>query len=105
MSAVRTHSFRELLVWGESRNQAVILVTRGLSMLSSLVVVAALSVYQFGLYQLILAAVGFASFFASGFFDDLVINDVARSLADGRKSFAKRLFNEYFWAKVAIGII
>ncbi len=105
MAIERTHSFRELLLWGEFRNQAISLVTLGISMLSSFLVIAALSVYQFGLYQLILTAVGFASLFASGFFDDLMINEVALSFADGRRSTAKRLFNEYFWGKVAISLI
>jgi O-antigen/teichoic acid export membrane protein len=105
MAEKNSHSFKELLIWGEFRNQAISLVTLGISTLSSFIVIAALSVYQFGLYQLILTAVGFASLFASGFFDDLMINEVARSFADGRRSTAKRLFNEYFWGKVAISLI
>lgn len=96
------HSFRELLIWGESRNQALGLLTLALATLSSFVVVAGLSVYQFGLYQLILTAVSFASLFASGFFDDLMINEVARSFADGDRPRAKRIFGEYFWGKVLI---
>ena len=78
---------------------------RGLSAASSFFVLAALSVYQFGLYQLILAAVAIAGSFASGFFDDIISNEIARALAEGKPGWAKRLFLQFFASKALLAFL
>lgn len=78
---------------------------QALGLASSFVVLSALSVHQFGLYQLILAAVAIAGAFASGLFDDVVTNEIGRSLAEGQDGLAKRLFRQFFIAKIFLALV
>ena len=98
-------SFTELYLWGASRSQFLAVLRKAVSSVGSILTLAALSVYQFGLYQLILAALTIADSFTGGLFDDIVANDLARGLAEGRLAWAKRLFHEFLLSKVAVGLI
>lgn len=71
---------------------------------ASFLVLTALSVQQFGLYQLALAAVALTDVFSVNFFDDVVQNDISRALADNQKEKAKRLFHELAFLKIGLGI-
>lgn len=94
-------SFAERYLRGELRLQFWSVTARAIGLANSFIVLAALSVYEFGLYQLVLAAVAIADTFSAGLFDDIVVTDTARDLAGGRSAQARRLFNEFMLFKVA----
>lgn len=71
---------------------------------TSFITLTALSVHQFGLYQLTLSALALNSIFSVNFFDDVVQNDVSRALSDGKKETAKKLFHELTILKIGLGI-
>lgn len=96
-------SFFQRYARGEFRAQFWNIVVKGVSLANSFLILAALSVYQYGLYQLVLAAIAIAESLSTGLFDDVVVNDTARGLAEGRTGSAKRLFNEFALYKVIVG--
>lgn len=98
-------SFSELFIWASARSQFLNVLVRVIALASSFLILKVLSVYEFGLYQLILAAVALAQSVNSGLFDDIAVNEIARSFADGLTSRAKRLFREYFFVKLLIGAL
>lgn len=68
------------------------------------VILSVLSVREYGIYKLVLAAFGFlASFFISGF-DPLIVNDLARERGEDRMDRVKRLFVEYSIIKIIVGV-
>lgn len=96
----RVWGFTELFVWGAARSQFWSLTAQGLAALNAFIVVALLSVYHFGLYQLVLSVVAVAEAFSTGLFDDIVANDISRNFAEGRRPEAKRLFSELVASKL-----
>lgn len=76
-----------------------------LGFVSPVIMLTAFSVYEFGLYQLVLAAVALADAFSVDFFDEVVQNDISHSVRDDRRSIAKRLFHELAFFKVGLGIV
>ncbi|OHA09038.1 MAG: hypothetical protein A3A44_00570 [Candidatus Sungbacteria bacterium RIFCSPLOWO2_01_FULL_60_25] len=97
-------TFSQLLIWGTVRGYFWSGIGQALSAANSFVVIAALSVYEFGLYQLVLSVIAITDSLLSGLFDDVLSNEVARSFAEGRRDHAKRLFLEYASFKIALGI-
>lgn len=98
------HSFAQKFIHGSILNRSWSGAAQAIGLASSFLTLHALSVSQFGLYQLILSAVAIADTFSTRFFDFLVVNDISRALSDGKKSVAKRLFLEMSWVKFALGI-
>lgn len=99
-------SFSERYLRGELRIQFWSVTARAIGLVNSFLVLAAFSVYEFGLYQLVLAAVAIADTLSAGLFDDIVVTDTARDLAGGRPAEARRLFSEFFRFKVvAAGLL
>ncbi|MDO8500070.1 MAG: lipopolysaccharide biosynthesis protein [bacterium] len=72
---------------------------------TSFFTLTALSIHQFGLYQLSLSALALSNTFSVNFFDDVVQNDVSRALSDGKKETAKKLFHELAVLKIGLGIV
>lgn len=104
MAEAKRHSFSQLFIWGTARGQFWGTIVQALALANSFFIVAALSVYQFGLYQLVLAVIAIADAFVTGLFDDIVISDVSRHFADGRRPEAKRLFVQFAQAKIGLAI-
>lgn len=103
-SSARSHSFLRLFVWGTARDSTIKLLTEAVGFASTFIILSKLSVYQYGLYQLVLAALGVAITFTSGLFDDVIANDLARAIAAGDFSRSKRLANEIMAVKLALGL-
>ena len=98
------YSFAEFFIRASSRSQLWTAIVRGIGAASSFLVLSALSVHEFGRYQLVLAAVAMAASFAAGLFDDIVVNEISRALVEGARSRAKRLFQEFFVLKALLAM-
>lgn len=103
MTSKEQYTFSQLFIWGTVRSKFFGVFVRGISTVSSFFVIAVLSVYQYGLYQLVLAAVAVGDSFISGIFDDILLNDLSRGFAEKRLPWAKRLFHEIFALKFILG--
>jgi len=70
-------------------------VKKGTGALDSFFILRSLTLYQFGLYQLLLSFYAILSDFFHDVFGEVVANDIARFIGEGREDSAKRLFAEY----------
>ncbi|MDZ4284654.1 MAG: oligosaccharide flippase family protein, partial [Patescibacteria group bacterium] len=88
-------SFLRHYVLGELQFGGWGLVERGVSALNALIVLSALSLYEYGVFQLLLAAFGFAIGLPS-LMMTFADNDVSRFIGEGREREAKRAFLEFY---------
>lgn len=104
MSSTPRYSFSQLYLWSASRAQLFAVITKGIDIASAFFILAVLSVHDYGLYQLILAAVSITGSLTAGLFDDVISNELARALAERRIGWAKRLFGEFFTTRLTMSI-
>jgi len=71
----------------------------------SFFILRSLSVYQFGVYQLLLAFYAFFSDIFHDVFSNVISNDLSRFIGDGKMAEAKRLFAEYSLFRLITGAI
>jgi len=88
-------SFSRSFIHGELHLGFWSFVKKGTGALDSFFILRALTLYQFGLYQLLLSFYGILSDFFHDVFGDVVANDLARFIGEGKEDRAKRLFFEY----------
>lgn len=98
------HSFAERFVRLNILNRFWSSAHTFVGLVSSFITLTALSVHQFGLYQLVLAAIALADTFSVNFFDEVVGNDISRNLSDNKRGAAKRLFHELAFLKIGLGL-
>ncbi|OGZ99944.1 MAG: hypothetical protein A3C07_02850 [Candidatus Sungbacteria bacterium RIFCSPHIGHO2_02_FULL_47_11] len=79
-------------------------VVRLIGLATVVVILSTLSVREYGIYKLVLAAFGFLASFFIGGFDPLIVNDLARERGEGRFGRVKRLFVEYSSIKIVVGV-
>lgn len=84
-------------IWGN--------IGKVLSFLNSLLVIYFLSVYDFGIYKLVLAFVGFAQIFLFSGFDGVIFNDIARTRGANDFKTADRIFLEYLFLKIFLSLL
>ena len=98
-------TFSQLFIWGSARSQFWSVLVQGMGLANSFLLLKILSVYQFGLYQLVLAALAILEAFSTNTLDAIAGNEVGRSLAEGKKGEAKQYFREVFLLKLAVGAL
>lgn len=103
--ALPPHSFAERFVRGNILDRAWSLAVAGLGLVTSFITLWALSVSDFGRYQLVLAAVAFVTAFSVDLFDEVIQSDVSCYIAEGRRGEAKRLFIEFAALKIGFGLL
>ena len=89
------YSFSKKFLEGEAISNFWNLASYGIISLNSFIIIYFLSVYEYGLYQLILSVIAMAVSVAGGAFDGLVSVDLSRYFGRGDTASAKRLFWEY----------
>ncbi|MBI2639328.1 MAG: oligosaccharide flippase family protein [Candidatus Sungbacteria bacterium] len=99
------HSFAERFVRGNLLGRLWGSANTFVGLTSSFLTLTALSVYEFGLYQLVLSALVLYGVFSVNLFDEVVQNDITRELGDNRKEKAKRLFTEIAFLKIGFGVV
>ncbi len=98
-------SFSRSFIHGELHLGFWSFVKKGTGALDSFFILRSLTLYQFGLYQLLLSFYGILSDFFHDVFGEVVNNDLARFIGEGKEDRAKRLFFEYaFFRLVMAGI-
>lgn len=93
-------SFTTLFIRGEALSFFWNAAVKSVGALNSLIVIASLSVREFGLYHLAIAALGIAAGFIPDMFDDVIFSEMGRKLGEGKKSEVRRLFWEYAGLKI-----
>lgn len=74
-------------------------------LLNSLLVIYLLSVYEYGVYRLVLSIISVSQIALFDSLNGIVLNDAARELGEKNKSRASRIFFEYSLVKISLGFI
>ncbi|MFY9462912.1 MAG: oligosaccharide flippase family protein [Candidatus Sungiibacteriota bacterium] len=98
-------SFARSFVHGELHLGFWSFVKKSAGALDSFFILRSLTLYQFGVYQLLISFYGILSDFFHDVFGEVASNDIARFIGEGKEDRAKRLFFEYaFFRLVMAGI-
>jgi len=91
-------------ITGEAYYRLSALLTKGLGFFSTLLVLHALTLYQYGVLQLLLSifGVGMVVFYLAG---NVISTDVQRFIAEGKEAHAKKLFIEYNTIRMLLGVL
>ncbi|MEK9186571.1 MAG: hypothetical protein AAB885_03230, partial [Patescibacteria group bacterium] len=91
---------------GEALKRFFDIIATSVGLVNSFFIIRALSVYQFGLYQLILSFIAIASNFnIVEMLNEVVGVDIRRLISTSQLSMAKRLFWESALLKVGLGLL
>ncbi len=97
--------FSKLFIRGEASFGTWNIVGKGLALTNSLIVIKYLSMYEYGVYQLVLAFSGLMGSFFLKIFTTVTLNDILRFIGEQREDLAKRLYHQYALLKIIISII
>ena len=97
-------SFTRSFVHGELHYRLWYFIARGIGFVNSAIVIASLTTYQYGTFQLFLSFSAITAGLLS--LDGGVIgNDIMRAVGEKDEVRAKRLFLESFWIRAFIGVV
>ena len=91
----KEYSFSQKFIEGEVKSGFWNTALYGVVALNSFVIVYFLSIYEYGVYQLILSVVALAESLTVGILDDVIFSDLSRYIGNGNNISAKKLFKEY----------
>ncbi|MDP2676839.1 MAG: hypothetical protein Q8O83_04105 [bacterium] len=100
----KNFSFFERYVSGETNSATWGVVSRGIALANTFLILSALSLYQYGVYQLLLQSYSFLIVFI-GVGANVVKNDIFRYAGEGNDSFAKKLYIELTAARTVVGVL
>ncbi len=98
-------SLSRYAVLGEATGRVFGILTKVTAMVNSFLVISALSVFQFGFYQLILSFTSLARNLSVDLFDGLVSLEMRSYFSKGNTEFAKKLFKENSVFKIAVALL
>lgn len=99
------HSLVRNLIEGEVISGFWNLSVKFVVLANSFIILTLLTVYDFGLYQLVISFITIASGLTSGGIDSIVEVSISRFIGQLNMKSAKRLFLEYAGAKTVLGVI
>lgn len=76
-----------------------------LGLVNSFFIISYLSVFHFGMYQLMLSLIAILEGFSAGLFNDVVVIEIRRYMNTGKIDWAKRLFWEHAVLKSALAVL
>jgi O-antigen/teichoic acid export membrane protein len=101
---IQPQSLTRLFVRGESLYVFWGFVSRGIGFFNSIIIISSLTIYQYGVFQLILSLEAIAStIVALG--ASVCGNEVMRYIGEGKESHAKKLFAEYGIIRITASLI
>ena len=98
----KNYSFSQKFFEGEALSGFWSLVLYGVVSLNSFIIIYFISVYEYGLYQLIISVVAAAESLTAGFLDMLFVTDFSRYIGLGENRLAKRIFSEFIFFKLVL---
>lgn len=98
-------SFSRSFVHGELTMGFWNFTKKGIGLFGTYFILDALSLYQYGVYQLLLAGYAIFSEFFHVVFASSITNDIGRYIGEGKEEEAKRLYGEYVRFRLGMGFI
>jgi len=105
MKSQRSVNFAKTFIEGEFHLGVWGFVKKIFSFIDSFFILRSLSLYQYGLYQLLLSLYAIVSDTLHDLFGSVVPNDIARHISQDDHRGAKRLFFEYSVFRISLGVI
>lgn len=102
---LKNKSVLRLMIRGELSQRFFNLIGIGLGLINSFFIITYLSVFEFGLYQLVLAFISVVSILDLDLFDGILTVEIRRHLNTGKDFFAKKLFKEMAFLRILIALI
>lgn len=100
-----TPSFLNIYVKGETAFAFWNTLSKFIAVLNSFIVFTVLTLYQFGLYQLVLAFIGIVGAFMFIGINGVVVNDLIRFEKEGKRGAANKLLKEYILVRLFFGLV
>lgn len=97
-------SFSQKFVRGQARYSFWGMVTKGFSFVNTVIILASVTVYEYGVFQLVLSLYSAAIYFTT-IGDGVVNNDISRLIGENKESEAKKLFFEYNLIRMAVSVV
>ena len=97
-------AFSQQYVRGEAHYGAWGTLAKGIGFINTFLTLSALSLYQYGVFQLVLSLYGAANYFTT-VGNGVVNNDIAHFIREGKEGSAKKLFYEYSALRLIATII
>ena len=101
----RKHSFLHYFLKGEATKRVFDGIATAVGLVNSYFIISNLSIFHFGLYQLMLSLVSLLDGFNLDVIDGVVQVDMRRSFNVGKRSVAKRLYWGYAKLKLSIALV
>lgn len=105
--SVKVHksgSFMSLFLKGEAVSAFWNFTTKGIGLLNTFLTITSLTLYQYGVFQLILSFSGIPSDFLN-LGSAVISNEISRAIADNRIADAKRIFIEYSIIRFILSVL
>ncbi|MEK7117364.1 MAG: oligosaccharide flippase family protein [Patescibacteria group bacterium] len=100
----KDYSFSQKFIEGEVKSGFWNTALYGIVALNSFIIVYFLSVYEYGVYQLILSVVALAESLTVGILDDVIFSDLSRYMGNDNHISAKKLFKEHAFFRIGSSI-
>jgi len=97
-------SILERYVSGEASSAFWNVATKGVGIINTFFIISALSLYQYGVFQLFLATYAFSSLFVTAG-GGVAVNDIIRFIGEKKEARAKKLFYELNVYRLIISVI
>lgn len=101
IQAHKSPSFMSLFLRGEAVSAFWNFTTKGIGLLNTFLTITSLTLYQYGVFQLLLSFAGVSSDFL-GLGSAVISNEISRAISENRHSDAKRIFLEYTFFRLII---
>lgn len=99
------YSFSKKFLEGEVKSGFWNTASYGITILSSFLIIYFLSVYEYGVYQLIISIIALAESLTIGLIDDVVFSDMSRYFGEKKYNQAKKLFKDYALLRIGSACI
>ncbi|MFA5838559.1 MAG: oligosaccharide flippase family protein [Candidatus Paceibacterota bacterium] len=99
------NSFSKSFLKGETSFGSWNILSKLMGFVASIIVIKYITLYEYGVYQLVLAFSGLVGSLFLKLLTDVSLNDIIRFISEKKESFAKKLFHQYAFFKISIGAV
>ena len=102
---INKSSFSKSFLKGETSFGFWNILSKLMGFVASIIVIKYITLYEYGVYQLVLAFGGLVGTFFLKLLTDVSLNDIIRFVGEKKENFAKKLFQQYAFFKLSIGVV
>lgn len=104
MSGTHSKSLIKTFLHGEAVFAFWNFSTKGVGLLNTFLTISSLTLYQYGVFQLLLSIAGL-SFDVTSLGGGVISNEITRAVGEKREADAKKIYLEYFFARIYLAIL